>query len=98
MATIRIAITGAAGQIGYSLLPRIAAGEMFGSQTKIQWLPISHFRIFANFLRIIGALLRQVEGTLTMLIMISSLTPIQLIHPLFTIMFFTILNTLLDIV
>ena len=35
MATIRIAITGAAGQIGYSLLPRIAAGEMFGSQTKI---------------------------------------------------------------
>jgi len=35
MATIRIAITGAAGQIGYSLLPRIATGEMFGSQTKI---------------------------------------------------------------
>ena len=35
MATVRIAITGAAGQIGYSLLPRIAAGEMFGSQTKI---------------------------------------------------------------
>ena len=35
MATIRIAITGAAGQIGYSLLPRIAAGEMFGFQTKI---------------------------------------------------------------
>ena len=35
MATVRIAITGAAGQIGYSLLPRIAAGEMFGPQTKI---------------------------------------------------------------
>ena len=32
---MRIAITGAAGQIGYSLLPRIAAGEMFGSQTKV---------------------------------------------------------------
>jgi malate dehydrogenase len=28
---IRVAITGAAGQIGYSLLFRIAAGEMFGS-------------------------------------------------------------------
>ena len=27
---IRVAVTGAAGQIGYSLLPRIAAGEMFG--------------------------------------------------------------------
>ena len=35
MASVRIAITGAAGQIGYSLLPRIAAGEMFGSQTKV---------------------------------------------------------------
>jgi malate dehydrogenase len=28
---IRVAVTGAAGQIGYSLLFRIAAGEMFGS-------------------------------------------------------------------
>ena len=27
---IHVAVTGAAGQIGYSLLPRIAAGEMFG--------------------------------------------------------------------
>ncbi len=35
METVSIAITGAAGQIGYSLLPRIAAGEMFGSDTKI---------------------------------------------------------------
>jgi malate dehydrogenase len=29
-APLRVAITGAAGQIGYALLPRIAAGEMFG--------------------------------------------------------------------
>ena len=35
MSTIRIAVTGAAGQIGYSLLPRIAAGEMFGSDAKV---------------------------------------------------------------
>ena len=28
---LRVAVTGAAGQIGYSLLPRIAAGEMFGA-------------------------------------------------------------------
>ena len=27
---IRVAVTGAAGQIGYSLLFRIASGEMFG--------------------------------------------------------------------
>ena len=35
MSIIRIAVTGAAGQIGYSLLPRIAAGEMFGYESKI---------------------------------------------------------------
>ncbi|MEQ1853060.1 MAG: malate dehydrogenase, partial [Chthoniobacteraceae bacterium] len=27
---IRIAVTGAAGQIGYSILPRIASGAVFG--------------------------------------------------------------------
>ncbi len=39
----RIAVTGAAGQIGYSLLPRIAAGEIFGPETPItlQLLEIS---------------------------------------------------------
>jgi malate dehydrogenase len=29
-APIRVAVTGAAGQIGYALLPRIASGDMFG--------------------------------------------------------------------
>jgi malate dehydrogenase len=32
---LRVAVTGAAGQICYSLLKRIAAGEMFGRQTPI---------------------------------------------------------------
>src|SRR5678815_4127519 len=32
---IRVAVTGAAGQIGYSLLPRIASGSMFGPQQPI---------------------------------------------------------------
>jgi len=32
---IKIAVTGAAGQIGYSLLFRIAAGEMFGPETQV---------------------------------------------------------------
>ncbi len=32
---IRIAVTGAAGQIAYSLLPRIAAGDLFGSEQPI---------------------------------------------------------------
>lgn len=32
---VKLAVTGAAGQIGYALLFRIAAGEMFGSETEI---------------------------------------------------------------
>ena len=35
MSSVRVTVTGAAGQICYSLLPRIAAGEMFGPNTKI---------------------------------------------------------------
>ena len=35
MSSVRITVTGAAGQICYSLLPRIAAGEMFGPNTKV---------------------------------------------------------------
>ncbi|BCA94394.1 malate dehydrogenase [Legionella antarctica] len=33
---IRVAVTGAAGQIGYALLFRIASGQMFGAQTEIE--------------------------------------------------------------
>lgn len=33
--TIRVAVTGAAGQIGYSILFRIASGEVFGKDTKV---------------------------------------------------------------
>ena len=32
---VRVAVTGAAGQIGYGLLPRIAAGEMLGRDTEV---------------------------------------------------------------
>jgi malate dehydrogenase len=32
----RVAVTGAAGQIGYALLPRIAAGEIFGPDQPVQ--------------------------------------------------------------
>lgn len=32
---IRVAVTGAAGQIGYSILPRIASGEVFGPKTPV---------------------------------------------------------------
>jgi len=41
---IKVAVTGAAGQIGYALLPRIASGAMFGpdqpvvlQSSKFQW-------------------------------------------------------------
>ncbi len=33
--TVTVAVTGAAGQIGYSLLFRLASGEVFGSGTKV---------------------------------------------------------------
>ncbi|MEO6848256.1 MAG: malate dehydrogenase [Chthoniobacterales bacterium] len=35
-APIKIAVTGAAGQIGYSLLPRIASGSMFGPDQPVE--------------------------------------------------------------
>ena len=33
--TIRVAVTGAAGQIGYSILPRIASGQVFGADQPV---------------------------------------------------------------
>ncbi|MBS0358822.1 MAG: malate dehydrogenase [Proteobacteria bacterium] len=36
MNTVKVAITGAAGQIGYALLFRIASGQMFGPNTKVE--------------------------------------------------------------
>ena len=33
--TVRVAITGAAGQIGYALLPRLASGAVFGPDTRV---------------------------------------------------------------
>ena len=36
MSTVRVAVTGAAGQIGYALLFRIASGEMLGKDTEVQ--------------------------------------------------------------
>jgi malate dehydrogenase len=35
VSTIRVVVTGATGQVAYALLPRIAAGEMFGPDTEI---------------------------------------------------------------
>jgi malate dehydrogenase len=33
--SVRVVVTGATGQVAYALLPRIAAGEMFGPETEI---------------------------------------------------------------
>ncbi len=38
--TVTVAVTGTAGQIGYSLLPRLASGEVFGPDTRV------HLRLF----------------------------------------------------
>ena len=35
MSTVRVVVTGATGQVAYALLPRIAAGEMFGPDVEI---------------------------------------------------------------
>ena len=35
MSTVRVVVTGATGQVAYALLPRIAAGEMFGTDTEV---------------------------------------------------------------
>ncbi|MDP9246396.1 MAG: malate dehydrogenase [Chloroflexota bacterium] len=35
MNSVRVVITGATGQVAYALLPRIAAGEMFGPDTEV---------------------------------------------------------------
>jgi len=35
MATIRVAVTGAAGQVAYAMLGRLASGEVFGSGNKV---------------------------------------------------------------
>ena len=35
MSVVRVVVTGATGQVAYALLPRIAAGEMFGPDTSV---------------------------------------------------------------
>ncbi len=35
MSAVRVVVTGATGQVAYALLPRIAAGEMFGPDTEV---------------------------------------------------------------
>src|SRR2546430_9524459 len=35
MSTIKVVVTGATGQVAYAVLPRIAAGEMFGPDVEI---------------------------------------------------------------
>ena len=34
--TVRVAVTGAAGQIGYAILPRLASGEVFGPDVRVR--------------------------------------------------------------
>jgi malate dehydrogenase len=38
--TIKVAVIGPAGQIAYSLLPRIASGSMFGPDQPVEHHPI----------------------------------------------------------
>jgi malate dehydrogenase len=49
-APLRVAITGAAGQIGYALLPRIASGQMFGPDQPVilHMLEIPNDKVMAS--------------------------------------------------
>ena len=42
---IRVAVTGAAGQIGYALLFRLASGEIFGSDQPVSLPAARDFRL-----------------------------------------------------
>ena len=46
---IHVAVTGAAGQIGYALLPRIASGQMFGPDQPVvlRMIEIPHEKAMA---------------------------------------------------
>ena len=46
---VRVAVTGAAGQIGYALLPRIASGELFGADQPVilQLIEIPNEKVMA---------------------------------------------------
>lgn len=44
--SIKVAITGAAGQIAYSLLPMLASGEIFGKSVKISLSLLGKFIYF----------------------------------------------------
>ena len=37
--TVKVVVTGAAGQIGYAILPRLASGEVFGGGYESQAQP-----------------------------------------------------------
>ncbi len=56
--TVKVAVTGAAGAIGYAILPRIASGQMFGPDTRVRLsLPAARRRVATRAgLRFAGAM------------------------------------------
>ena len=42
---VKVAITGAAGQIGYALVFRIASGQMFGPDTEVELYKIKYLQL-----------------------------------------------------
>ena len=50
--TINVAVTGAAGQIGYSILFRIASGEIFGKRYANQFKFTRNNTLFKCFKRV----------------------------------------------
>ena len=48
MKEINVLVTGAAGQIGYALLTRLASGETFGKDTKVKGKKAINFYVHIN--------------------------------------------------
>ena len=72
---IKIAVTGAAGQIGYALLFRIASGEMFGKNTPIE-LSLLELEVAMPMLK--GVVMELEDGAFPLLKKISiSSDPLQ---------------------
>ena len=75
--SIRVAVTGAAGQIGYALLFRIAAGEMFGRETEIH---LNLLELEAALPALGGVVMELEDGAFPLL---KSITPTSDVNKVF---------------
>jgi malate dehydrogenase len=69
MTTVRVVVTGATGQVAYALLPRIAAGEMFGPDVEVD-LRLSDIPVMIEKAK--GVLMELEDGAYPLLANVSA--------------------------